>query len=42
MKKSKSIFGFMAIALVVTLSSCERVAPNYVGVLMEDYGKNGK
>lgn len=42
MKKSKSIFGFIAITLVVTLSSCERVAPNYVGVLMEDYGKNGK
>lgn len=28
--------------LVVVLSSCERVAPNYYGVLMENYGKNGK
>jgi hypothetical protein len=27
---------------VVILSSCERVAPNYYGVLMENYGKNGK
>jgi len=27
---------------VVLLTSCERVAPNYYGVLMEDYGKNGK
>lgn len=25
-----------------TLTSCERVAPNYYGVLMENYGKNGK
>lgn len=29
----------MAIAL---LASCSRVAPNYYGVLMENYGKNGK
>ena len=27
---------------VVLLTSCERVAPNYYGVLMENYGKNGK
>ena len=27
---------------VVLLSSCERVAPNYYGVLMENYGKDGK
>ena len=34
----------VAITLLATiiLSSCERVAPNYYGVLMEDYGKNGK
>lgn len=25
-----------------TLSSCDRVAPNYKGVLMENYGKSGK
>lgn len=30
------------LVLVVLLSSCERVAPNYYGVLMENYGKNGK
>jgi len=29
-------------ALVLMISSCERVAPNYVGVLMENYGKAGK
>lgn len=28
--------------LLVLLTSCERVAPNYYGVLMENYGKNGK
>lgn len=28
--------------MIVTFSSCERVAPNYQGVLMTDYGKNGK
>lgn len=31
-----------AIALFLTLASCERVAPNYYGVLMENCGKNGK
>lgn len=38
------IFKFLMIALlsVVAFSSCERVAPNFVGVLMEDWGKNGK
>ncbi len=30
------LLGFML------LTSCERVAPNYYGVLMENYGKNGK
>ncbi|WP_300571238.1 SPFH domain-containing protein [Flavobacterium sp.] len=28
--------------LAVTLVSCERVAPNYYGVLMQNYGKAGK
>lgn len=28
--------------LMVIFSSCERVAPNYYGVLMENYGKSGK
>jgi hypothetical protein len=41
MKKS---FGFLMVALmaIVVLSSCERVAPNYQGVLMKNFGKNGK
>ncbi len=26
----------------IVFASCERVAPNYVGVLMENYGKSGK
>lgn len=37
---------FFGLLLVVmsscVMSSCERVAPNYVGVLMENYGKAGK
>jgi hypothetical protein len=32
----------IVVALIMTISSCERVAPNYVGVLMENYGKAGK
>jgi hypothetical protein len=34
----------LSILFLTTLifSSCERVAPNYYGVLMENYGKNGK
>lgn len=32
-----SLYGFDVI-----LASCERVAPNYAGVLMENYGKEGK
>lgn len=37
MKKLSILFVF-----IIVLSSCERVAPNYYGVLMENYGKNGK
>jgi hypothetical protein len=34
---------FVLLALsIVLFTSCERVAPNYYGVLMENYGKNGK
>lgn len=33
--------GLFLLAFVL-LTSCERVAPNYYGVLMENYGKNGK
>lgn len=36
------LFGLFAVLAMVVLSSCERVAPNYQGVLMENYGKNGK
>jgi hypothetical protein len=35
----KTIFSILVIFLV---SSCKRVAPNYYGVLMENYGKGGK
>lgn len=39
----KKYFWFvMAIFALGFLSSCERVAPNFQGVLMQDYGKNGK
>ena len=39
--KSIKILFFLAV-IIITLSSCERVAPNYQGVLMENFGKNGK
>lgn len=32
----------MLSVIAFVLVSCERVAPNYYGVLMENYGKNGK
>lgn len=42
MKKFK-FFGFVfAVLTIAVLTSCERVAPNFQGVLMENYGKNGK
>lgn len=31
-----------AIAIVLTLGACSRVEPNQAGVLMENYGRNGK
>lgn len=37
--KKQLFFGLLAILL---FASCERVAPNYFGVLMENYGKSGK
>jgi hypothetical protein len=40
MKKIK-LLGLLVV-LITMLASCERVAPNYQGVLMENYGKNGK
>jgi hypothetical protein len=39
----KKIFYLLSVVLmIVLLPSCERVAPNYYGVLMENYGKDGK
>jgi len=40
----KPLKKFLAVLLltIMTLSSCQRVAPNYAGVLMENYGKSGK
>lgn len=40
----KRILSFLSVTLLlaVALTSCERVAPNYYGVLMENYGKAGK
>lgn len=35
-------FLIVALFAVVLFTSCERVAPNYAGVLMENYGKQGK
>lgn len=37
--KCKMIFAALA---AVVFTSCERVAPNYAGVLMENFGKSGK
>jgi len=36
------ILSAIFIAMLFAFTSCERVAPNYIGVLMENYGKNGK
>lgn len=41
MGKLSKVLSLLFISLIV-LTSCERVAPNYQGVLMENYGKNGK
>lgn len=35
-------FLMAALLTVFTLSGCSRVEPNYAGVLMENFGKNGK
>lgn len=42
MKNFKKISILFSVILLITLTSCERVAPNYFGVLMENYGKAGK
>ena len=41
MKKKITMF-IVAVAATMTMTSCERVAPNFAGVLMENYGKSGK
>ncbi|ROS92295.1 hypothetical protein EEL36_08710 [Muribaculaceae bacterium Isolate-043 (Harlan)] len=40
MKKIR--FFLLALVAGLVFASCERVAPNYAGVLMENYGKEGK
>ncbi len=39
MKNLKTLIAVLCLAL---LGACTRIAPNYEGVLMENYGKNGK
>lgn len=39
----KKIFFLLAVVITAfSITSCDRVAPNYYGVLMENYGKNGQ
>lgn len=39
----QTILGLIAVAILfVAVGSCSRVEPNYEGVLMENYGRNGK
>lgn len=42
MKQMKRVFLAVMMLFAIGITSCERVAPNYYGVLMENYGKNGK
>lgn len=37
-----SVLSLLAVLMLSTFTSCERVGPNEQGVLMTDYGKNGK
>lgn len=39
MKKQTTVMLFL---IATAFASCDRVAPNYYGVIMENYGKNGK
>lgn len=41
MKRISKIL-MIVVAISMTFASCSRVAPNYQGVLMQDWGKNGK
>lgn len=39
----KNLFVLLGVLMLASMfTSCERVAPNYQGVMMTDYGKNGK
>jgi hypothetical protein len=42
MKKTTLMSLLFALTIALTFTSCDRVAPNYYGVLMENYGKSGK
>lgn len=42
MKKQINFLTLSFLLLSLVFTSCERVAPNYAGVLMENYGKAGK
>jgi hypothetical protein len=42
MKKTTLMSLLFALTIALTFTSCDRVAPNYIGVLMENYGKDGK
>lgn len=40
--QAKGMMIILAFIAIFAFSSCERVAPNHVGVLMENFGKDGK
>ena len=42
MKKISMYSMVVVFAILTMFTSCQRVAPNYQGVLMQDWGKNGK
>jgi regulator of protease activity HflC (stomatin/prohibitin superfamily) len=42
MKKVIGLVIVLAVVILVGVSSCSRVEPNYEGVLMTNYGRNGK
>lgn len=39
---NKIKFILVSLIAILAMSSCQRVAPNYAGVLMENFGKDGK
>lgn len=40
--KKRFVFFMLTLFVGILAMSCERVAPNHIGVLMENFGKNGK